>query len=561
MISWLWGRRSIGKSRRCRSGVSTHREPPGPVPLRLLESRRDVGQWIDGERFFVGQNRTGVVAFPVFEQGVPHREGHAEVPLAADAPVQLEILRPVAEAKAHEVGVPLHALAGVDEIALAVEEAHEPLTGRDELEGTVALFVELHRVLDGLGLAGQGGLPVTRRRPRRIPQQPHDLLLGLPDGATGEALVVAVRGHGVEARVRLASELHRGQAPVATHHLPQGQALLAPPLHVGGVAERAHHQDPRPLLPIHEGARKDGDRNPEEGRDRPAAEELFVALVVGVRGDRDAGGQELGAGGRDDEGSPALDPEAQVVEGAPLRAVLDLGLGDRSPEVHVPQGRGLDLIDVAAAVEVEEAPLGQPPAAGADRGVLEAPVHGQAQLLPEILEGLLVLGGEGQAQLDEVRPGDPTGRLLPRRLVRHGKGEARLVGNARLTPDVVVVLDPALGGKAVVVPPHRVEAVLPGHSVEAGKHVGLRVAEHVADVERARHRRGWSVDHVARGVGVLVESMDALLRPYAAPPLLGLLRVEVRAQGARVDGDAQSDAPPRAASTRERSTIGSSGPG
>jgi hypothetical protein len=416
-------------------------------------------------------------------------------------------------------------------------------------------------VLDGLGLAGQGGLAVTRRRPRRLPQQLYDLLLGLPDGATGEPLVVAVRSPGIEARIGLAPELHRGQAPVATHHLPQGQPLLPPPLHVGGVAERADHQDPRPLLPVHERAREDGNRNPEQRCDGPTAEQLLVALVVRVGGDRDAGGQELGAGGGDHERSPALDSEAHVVECAPLRAVLDLGLGDRGSEVHVPQGRGLDLVDVATAVEIEEAPLGQPPAVGADRRVLEAPVHGQAEPLPQVLEGLLVLDGQGEAQLDEVRARDPTSRLLSRRLVRHRQVETRLVGNARLAPDVVVVLDPALGGKAVVVPPHRVEDVLPAHPVEAGEHVGLRVAEDVADVERARHRRRWSVDHVARGVGVLVESVDALLRPLAAPPLLGLLRVEVRAQGARVDGDAQSDAPPRAASRRERSTIGSSGSG
>ncbi len=382
-----------------------------------------------------------------------------------------------------------------------LEDLHEPLPRGDELERAVALLEELHRVLDRLGLRHERGEPLAGRAAPGIAQELDDRLLRLLDRLARQLGVGRVGLARVEAREGVAAELDGGEVPVAPHHLAQGEALLAPPLHVGRVAEGADHEDPGALLAVDELAREDRHRDPEERGHRPLAEERPVALVLGVRRHPDAGRQQLRAGGGDDEGAPALDPEAHVVEGALLRAVLHLGLRHRGPEVDVPEGGRLDLVDLALAVEVEEAPLRGPAARLADRRVLERPVHGEAEPLPQVLERLLVLGGEREAQLDEVRPRDAARRLLARRVVRHRDLQPGLVRGVRLAAHVVVVLDAALRGQAVVVPAHRVEDVSPAHPLVAGEDVGLRVAEHVPHVERARDGGRRRVDDVGRSRG------------------------------------------------------------
>ena len=124
------------------------------------------------------------------------------------------------------------------------------------------------------------------------------------------------------------------------------------------------------------------------------------------------------------------------------------------------------------------------------------------------LEDLLVLLDELLAQLDEVGPADrdlPLGvRLLRRR-------EVRVVGQRRVAADAVVVLDPALGRQAVVVPAHRVEDRLAAHPLVAGDQVGVGVGEDVPDVQAAAHGRRRGVDRVdvlarlgaVEGVGVV----------------------------------------------------------
>ena len=418
-----------------------------------------------------------------------------------------------------------------------LEDLHEPLARGDELERPVALLVELDGVLERLRLRDQRRRAVPRRGRGGVAQQLDDRLLRLLDPRPGEPRVGLVGEAGVEARKRLRPELQRYQRPVPADHLPQRERLLAPPLHVGRVAERAHHQDPGALLAIHELAREDRHGHAEERRDRSLAEEAAVALVVRVRRHTHARGQQLGPCRRDHEPGAALDPEAKLVEGAPHGTVFDFRLRDSGAEVHVPQRWGFDLVDVALAEEVEEAPLREAPAEGADRGVLERPVDGQPQPLPQGLEGLLVLGREHQAQLDEVLARDTAGRLLARGVVGHRQHQPGLEGDVGLAAHVVVVLDPALGRQPVVVPAHRVEHVLAAHALVAREHVRLRVAEHVADVERSRHRGRRGVDHERRAGIAVLEAVDAPLAPEPVPLLLGWRRLEVRAEGGRVDGD------------------------
>src|SRR5690606_3555401 len=124
-------------------------------------------------------------------------------------------------------------------------------------------------------------------------------------------------------------------------------------------------------------------------------------------------------------------------------------------------------------------------------------------------------GGEPLAQLDEVPPGDGD---LALGVGLGGRGEVRVVGDRRVAADAVVVLHPALGGQAVVVPAHRVEHGLAAHPLVAGDQVGVGVGEGVADVQRPRDRRRGGVDGVdlVAGLGA-VETVDAGLVPYVDP--------------------------------------------
>ena len=73
-----------------------------------------------------------------------------------------------------------------------------------------------------------------------------------------------------------------------------GQVELAPPHHVGDVAEGADHGDAGALVLLGEVVRDHGHLDAEHGRGHGRAEQRLVALVVGVRDEGDARGDELG---------------------------------------------------------------------------------------------------------------------------------------------------------------------------------------------------------------------------------------------------------------------------
>ena len=101
------------------------------------------------------------------------------------------------------------------------------------------------------------------------------------------------------------------------------------------------------------------------------------------------------------------------------------------------------------------------------------------------------------------------------------RGERRVVGQRRVAADAVVVLHPTLGRQPVVVPPHRVEHLAAAHPLVARDQVGVRVGEHVPDVQRPADRRRRRVDRVdllAR-LGA-VEAVGAVVLPYRHPALL-----------------------------------------
>ncbi len=477
-----------------------------------------------------------MVGVAVGVEGVPDRDRHAEVALPAHAPVERQVLGPVAIANLHEVGMPAHLRTLREERLLLVEQAHEPLARRHQLEGPVALLVELDGVLDRLGLALQRRT-ASRRAAGGVAQQLRHRLAGLLDPLARKLGVTAIRRLGVEARERLLAEADLQEPSIALDQLAQRQPLRAPPLEVGGIAEGAYHQDAGAFLGIRELAREDRNRHAEERRHGPAPEEVPVALVVRVGRDTHAGGQQLGTRRRDHEAAlSALHAELDVVERAALHAVFHLRLRHCGLEVHVPCGGGVRAVEVPLLPEVQEAELRQPPRALADGLVQLGPVDGEAHAAEQLFERLLVLRRHPLAQGDEVGPRHEARRLL----ALLGAGgldlELGLDGGVRIAAHVEVVLHAALGRKTVVVPAHGIVDVAAQHPLLAHHDVGVCVGEDVADVQRARHRGRRCVHHeglVPRALGI--PAVGAAPLPLAVPALLGGGRVEVLGELGGID--------------------------
>ena len=190
-----------------------------------------------------------------------------------------------------------------------------------------------------------------------------------------------------------------------------GRLLLAPPGHVGLIAERADHQDAGALARVDERAGEDRHRRAKQRGDRGLAEQRpGSARRPDARSRPRRRAAARGGWWRSSKRGAASDGELDVMIGARDRALFDLGLCDRGLEVDVPHRRRVRLIDVALV----EADRGT--SAARSRRQWSSMVEyvwrqstRQSEALPQRFERLLVLRGQRVAQLDEVRAGDRRG--------------------------------------------------------------------------------------------------------------------------------------------------------
>ena len=124
----------------------------------------------------------------------------------------------------------------------------------------------------------------------------------------------------------VAPHVDRPERAVRLDHRAHRQRQLAPPGDVGEVAERADHRDAAALLGIGQRVRLDRHRDAEERRHDVRAEQRLVALVVRMRDQRDARGDQLRPRRLD------LDAIAAV---RPARS----GCGDTRPAARDPRAR------------------------------------------------------------------------------------------------------------------------------------------------------------------------------------------------------------------------------
>jgi hypothetical protein len=146
-------------------------------------------------------------------------------------------------------------------------------------------------------------------------------------------------------------------------------------LEVVEVVGRRDLDGTRALLRV--GVAVGDDRNPpaDQRQDDVAADEVGIALVLGVDGDRGVAEHRLGPGGGD--GDDACRVVLQRVVEMPEMAVdldrLGLEVGDRRLQLDVPVDQPLVLVDQAFLVELDE---------GAGDGLGQALVHGEALAAP-----------------------------------------------------------------------------------------------------------------------------------------------------------------------------------
>ena len=286
-----------------------------------------------------------VVGLALLVEPVPHRERHPEEALTADEPVTVEPLDPVLVAVPHVLGHPVQFAATFQQLGtqlfVAAAVADVPLAGADDLQGLVALLVEVRLALGGPGIT----VHLTGCR-----HGLHDELAGGEGRLAGNLFV----GLGVDDPVRRLAD----DTSVASHDGASRQLQLPPPLHIGEITEGAAHGDAGAL--VHLGSRVGDHRHldPVQRCGDGGAEQMLVALVVGVGDEGAAGRQELWASRLDEDVVTIVAMEGQSVIGTGVVASLQLGLGHRRLVGDVPQGRGVVEVGLTAGVIAQERQLG-----------------------------------------------------------------------------------------------------------------------------------------------------------------------------------------------------------
>ena len=167
-----------------------------------------------------------------------------------------------------------------------------------------------------------------------------------------------------------------------------------------------------------------------------------------------------------------------------------------------PQRRRILLIRVAGCQVAQEGALTGATGALADRCVQQAPIDAEAEPADDVLERLLVEMRDLGAQFNEVGATHRNGAVIFGDVASERWLIVRDVRQRRVAANTGDVLYPAFSGQAVVVPADRIEDRLAAHALIARNEIGVRVTEHVADVEAATHRWRRRVDRkhvIARG--------------------------------------------------------------
>ena len=291
---------------------------------------------------------------------VPDRDLVAPPQLARDAP-GADVAQPLQVAARLRLGMDAHApvLDGRDRGLGQLVHGHEPLQRDQRLDALAGAVAEGHGVGVGLAVADQ---PL-------LGQRRDDLLARL---LHGEARVGGAR--------------LGGHAPVLADDADLVEVVAAADLEVVGVVAGRDLQRAGAEVGLDVLVGDDRQVAPDEGQHRRGADEVAVALVVGVHRHRGVGQHRLRAhGGDHDLARGVLQRIGDVEQRVGDLAVLDLEVGDRRARPRVPVDQVVVAVDEALVVEVDEDLHHRAHVGVVEREALVVVVHRRAQPL-ELLD-------------------------------------------------------------------------------------------------------------------------------------------------------------------------------
>ncbi|GBE44642.1 hypothetical protein BMS3Bbin10_02745 [bacterium BMS3Bbin10] len=246
------------------------------------------------------------------------------------------------------------------------------------------------------------------------------------------------------------------------------QILPPPDLEVVEVMGRGYLDGAGPLFRVGILIRDNRDFTPHQRQENRFADQVLVALIIGMN--RDAGVPQHGLGPRrgDHHEAPLLAFYGifEMPEVAIGFNLLHLKIGDRRQQFRVPVDEALVLVDQPFAVEIDE---------HLEHGFAHAVIHGEALAGPVagFAEAALLLGD--QAARFSLPVPDPLNKFFP--------AHCTAVGLAVLHE---LALDHHLRGDAGMIRAWLPQHVAPAHALKADQDILQCVIERVAHMQRAR---------------------------------------------------------------------------
>ena len=252
---------------------------------------------------------------------------------------------------------------------------------------------------------------------------------------------------------------------VVGHHIDLRKVVALAGFEVVGIVRGSDFHRAGAEFAIDGCIRDDGDFSVRERQQNFFADEVLIALVVGVHCDGGIAQHRLGARGRDDNVLfRSSDRVADVPQAAGAFVVDDFEIADGGEAARAPIDQITAAIDQAVAIEAEESFKSGAVERGLESEALAGPVAGNAEA-----DHLVFYYA---AAFDFPFP-DAALEFFAAQILAL---DSFLGEHA---------FDDELGGYSGVVHAGEPEGAFAAHAMPADEHVNLRVLEHVADVNRA----------------------------------------------------------------------------
>ena len=453
-----------------------------------------------------------IIDFTVVLDWVPQRERNTEEALAGNEPIRIQTIDPILIASTHEIRMENELTATsqqlVTKLKVRTTIGEVPLTRSDNLERLFALLIEVR--------LAHGWHWFADHFASFLESLHHGLACGegrlTSESCVNFAALVGsdpLRGFWVDATITHDDRTSR-------------KVKLTPPLNISSITKGAAHHHARALIRLSRRMSVNRNFHTENRGENLRTRKVLITLIIRIDNQSAASSQQFRTSSFNEHVTRTISlVEGQLVVVARVRASFELSLSNGRLESDVPQAWSFLLVHLATSEIAQEGLLSNLARALTDGVIHLVPIYGQANLGPQVAELFLIGGGELFAQFDEVttraRNLIASFQLLAFSAVEWWL-EVRVVRQRCVDAHAEIVLNTTLGWQAVVVEAHRVKHVVTAHTLIAGDHIGVRVGEHVPDVQMARSSWRWGIDgvHLATRM-VSIESICFFSGPFFGP--------------------------------------------